>query len=124
MAHNDPTQHPNPQDAAPTDLSQEPDEEEVMALKARYGDLQQVKTAAGYLVFRKPTRAEFQRFRSMATSGKTPEATDMIAALCVVRPSRAVFSGLLEQWPGIISACGDACALLAGITQDAEQKKL
>lgn len=75
------------------------------------------------VVMRKPSHAEYKRFRAMLhNEAQKPDAAENLARVCVVYPSRAEFDALLEDYPAIGDACGNALGELAGFTVDQSAK--
>ncbi len=81
------------------------------------------KNGAWECVFRKPDRAEYKRFKSMANNpALLPDAQEALARATVVYPSREAFDALLEDYPGIPEAAADALLELAGVSVDESAK--
>ena len=81
------------------------------------------KDGAWEVVYRKPSHAEYKRFRSALHNEATkPDATEQLARVCVVYPSREAFDALLEDYPAIADASGDAIGELVGFTVDKSAK--
>lgn len=77
------------------------------------------KDNAWECVFRKPTRAEYKRFRSMASNpSQQADAQEVLARSCVVYPTPVDFDALLEEYPAIAEACGGALGKLVGLAVD------
>lgn len=99
--------------------------DEIEKLRAQHQD---IATAVGdrqqwECVFRRPTRAEYKRFRSMMFNPATqPEAQEQLARVCVVHPSREAFDALLERYPAIPEAVAQDILKLAGISVDESLK--
>ena len=81
------------------------------------------KTAQWECVFRKPTRAEYKRFRSMVnTPGQGGDAGESLARSCVVHPAPEAFDALLEDYPAICEASAQDIGKLAGLFADESVK--
>ena len=75
------------------------------------------KNDAWEVVLRKPSRAEYKQFRAMAhNSAQVADANELLVRKCCVFPAREAFDLLLEDWPGIPEACGEAIRSLCGLS--------
>lgn len=75
------------------------------------------------VVLRKPTRAEYKRFRAMSHNpSQVSDAQEVLARSTVVYPTREAFDALLEEWPGIPEAAGKAFTELSGIAHQEDVK--
>ena len=75
------------------------------------------------VVFRKPTRAEYKRFRSSINDPQNAaDAAEQLARQCVVYPTREAFDALLEDWPAIPEASSKAFLRLVGMSVEADGK--
>lgn len=75
------------------------------------------------IVLRKPTRAEYKRFRAMSHNpAQVPDAQEVLARATVVYPTREEFDALLEEYPGIPEACGKSFTELSGIAHQEDVK--
>lgn len=93
-------------------------------LKAEHGEVAEVSTPCGTLVFRKPKRAEYKRHLAKVFDEKQrPDAVEWLARVCVVHPTREAFDAMLEDKPGIPILCADALAKLAGAAQGEDEGK-
>jgi|SRR6266568_2360270 hypothetical protein len=95
-------------------------------LKETHGDgnVVAVNTQAGWIAFRKPKKAEYDRHVGMLMDDKQkPKAIEALACITVVYPSRAEFDAILVRLPGVVLTCADALTELAGFTEKAETKK-
>jgi hypothetical protein len=71
------------------------------------------------VVYRAPTSAEYKRFRSMAVKeDQKAEATENLARVCVIYPSREEFNVLLAKYPSIAETSSDELTELSGYTAD------
>lgn len=98
---------------------------EVEALEATHKRVAHLKGTgdAWEVVLRKPTRAEYKRFRAMSHNpAQVAEAQEILARSTVVYPSKEAFDALLEDWPGIPEACGKAFTELSGIAHQEDVK--
>ncbi len=96
--------------------------EELRALHKRIAVVQG-KDDAWFVVFRKPTRAEFKRFRSMLhNEEQKSDAQESLARSCAVYASGGGFDALLEDFPAIPEACGKALGELAGFAVNQSAK--
>jgi hypothetical protein len=88
------------------------------------GNVAGVNTKAGWLFFRKPKKAEYDRFISMLMDDKQKaKGLEALALVTVVHPSREAYASLLEGLPGLSLTVADAIQDLAGVTEKAEVKK-
>lgn len=68
------------------------------------------------IVMRKPTRAEYKMFRAQLTNpAQAPDAQEILVRKCVVYPDAAAFDAMLEDYPAIPEAVGDALRRLIGL---------
>lgn len=75
------------------------------------------------VVLRKPTRAEYKHYRSQSNNpAQTADAQEILVRKLVVHPSAEAFDVMLEEWPGIAEACGNAISILAGFSAAADAK--
>jgi len=81
------------------------------------------KNGAWEVVLRKPTRAEYKRFRAMAANEmQRADAQETLARSCVVFPPPAAFDALLDDYPAAADACADAMMDLVGLHTDESVK--
>ena len=74
-------------------------------------------------VYRRPTSAEYKRFRAMLhNDAQKADATEWLARACVVHPTRDQFNALLDEFPAIADASGTALGELVGFTADQSAK--
>lgn len=67
------------------------------------------------VVFRKPNRAEYKRFKTQINSAEhASDAAETLARQLVVHPSPEAFDALLDEFPGIPEAASKAFLRLAG----------
>ena len=83
-------------------------------------------SAGGYEVVAKaPGTAEMNMFRDLIASEKTkPRATERLLRACVLHPSQEELGAMLEKKPGLVESFGGKLVEEAGITEEAEVKKL
>ena len=77
------------------------------------------KDGSWEVVFRKPTRMEYKQYR--ASSNNEVKKADAQEALCrqiVVYPAKADYDILLDEWPAIPEACGEALRSLLSLGAD------
>ena len=104
-------------------------EAELADIKEKHGkndvQLMMVKTELGDAVFRTPTPADFDRFAAAKDGpGGMFKAFSLLARATVVYPSKDEFSDWVTKRPGLPANCGSTLLELAGITGQAEAKKL
>lgn len=92
-------------------------------LKARYGEVVFLRTAAGVVVIRRPSRQEYQRWMSTVRQDMA-RANEVLSKQCLLDPDLATFETWLESKYGILTAMSDALTDLAGATGKLEAKKL
>ena len=69
------------------------------------------------IVLRKPTRIEYKHFRSQChNDARIADAQEEMVRKLMVYPEGDAISNLLEDWPGIPEACGEALRDLAGMS--------
>ena len=77
------------------------------------------------IVFKRPPRAEWKRFRSMIfDDAQKPDALETLAKACVLHPSPEEFVRLLAERPALAEKVGGELTGLAGGGGEAEAKKL
>lgn len=75
------------------------------------------------VVIRKPTRAEYKQYRSQSHNpAQVPDAQEILARKTCVYPEREAFDALLEDWPGIPEAAGNAFKELLGLSVQEDLK--
>lgn len=88
------------------------------------GNVAGVNTMAGWLFFRKPKKAEFDRFISMIMDEKQkPKGLEALSLVTMVHPGRDAYVTMLNDLPGLSITVADAIQELAGVTEKAEVKK-
>lgn len=98
-------------------------EAEITALEATHKRVSVVRSKQGEweVAYRKPTRTEYKRFR--AAVGSNPDAQETLCRQIVVFPSKEAYDALLEDWPGIPEASGQAIMYLSGIQAQEDTSK-
>ena len=99
--------------------------EEITALTATHKRIAHVigKDNAWEVVLRKPTRAEYKRYRGLIHGDGKAEASEWLArATCVYPPSPDAFDALLEDYPAIPEACGSKLGELLGLATEQAAK--
>lgn len=75
------------------------------------------------VVFRRPNRAEYKRFKSQINSpDHASDAAETLARQLVVHPSPEAFDALLDEFPGIPEAASRAFLRLAGAIAEFDGK--
>lgn len=100
-------------------------QEQVKELEATHKRIAHVKDLDGEweVVYRRPTRAEYRRFRSSINDPQlSADATEQLARTLVVYPSREAFDALLEEWPAIPEGSSKALLRLMGTATTQEGK--
>ena len=95
--------------------------EEIASLESTHKRVAHIigRNGAWEVVLRKPTRAEYKRFRSMLhNDAQKADATESLARTCVVYPSREAFDSMLDEYPAIGDAAGGVLGELVGFTAD------
>lgn len=96
-------------------------EDTIAKLKAEHGgDLAKVETAAGPVVFRKPTRKEWDRFTDTIRSGSAASASCReLQTACLVWPGRDGYNAALDAQPALLMrGFADALNELAGANDE------
>jgi hypothetical protein len=102
--------------------------EKIAELKEKHGSkLSAVMAPKGVLVFRKPSRAEYDRWsdKTNANRGEASSAARELAQCCLVTPDRDTFIAILEDAPSLL--CGEilsAITSMCGLDETYEIKKL
>jgi hypothetical protein len=81
--------------------------------------------AKEYVVYaRKPSRAEYKRFRQDASDDrKKASALEMLVCSCVLYPDGAAFQALLDEAPGLSETFGEELLKACGLAVSADAKK-
>ena len=86
--------------------------------KSKYGDVLNIKSRFGQMVFRTPARGDYNRFSEAAldATGKVNKRAAMedLVRSSLLYPSVEVFDGILDKKPGYLSAITNALRELAG----------
>jgi hypothetical protein len=101
-------------------------EEQIAALKAEHGVLIGIESDAGYLVFKKPSRALWSEFTDKLSHDRDSRAAAFrrVALACGVYPSADALAAIFEEYPGIPPAVTDELSKLIGLGKEFEVKKL
>lgn len=103
-------------------------EEQVASLKAKHGEhLVHIEASSGDLVFRRPTRHEYDRWfdKMQADKGNASAHARELAQATVVFPDQAGLMTALDTSPGILTTTlVDAITDLAGLGGVTQVKKL
>lgn len=81
------------------------DEQLIASLKAKHpGPLAYVEAEQGELVFRKPTRDEYERFQDKmaADNGNVTRHLRELASCCLVHPNAAALHAAMEAEPALL----------------------
>lgn len=81
-----------------------------------------VRTPAGVVAIRKPTRAEYKRFMSQASDDKVV-AMENLSKSCCEHPGAAELEKWFEQAAGISGSLANAALEMIGVEKDPEVKK-
>lgn len=108
------------------------DENKIKELKEKHGEeLSLVEGPLGDLVFRKPTRAEYDRWYDKAKPGQVGSAQNYSMACrelckaCLVLPGEEDFNKAIEHKPAILTIeCVNAVTGMAGLDDKFAVKKL
>ena len=95
-------------------------------LRSEHGDdLHKLEASEVSIVARPPTNAEYRRFRAKTADERTrPDALEELALSCLIHPSRAEFEKILQRKPALADVFGAKLLEIAGITGEADAKKL
>lgn len=99
-------------------------EEEIAELKAKHGDpLRAVEALNAWLVFRKPTRHEYDRYTDKLTGdqAKMRSAAWELAQACIVAPDKAALTAAMDAEPTILIA--DILPALNDMAGDGREKR-
>jgi hypothetical protein len=102
------------------------DEQTIEDLKAKHGEVVHLvdPETRTEVVARKPPRAAYKRFRSMAFDPKKQaDAAESLMVDCVVYPSRDEWNAMLEQYPALAETFAPEVLKLAGASQSVDAKK-
>jgi hypothetical protein len=98
----------------------------ISELKEKHGDALVAVEASGVtLVFKRPTRGEFDRWFDKRSDHGTAAARELAQA-CLVYPARDEMIAALDQRPAMLMCRGgilDAITELAGLSEDAATAK-
>src|SRR5438105_12091413 len=102
------------------------DEKVVEELRIKHGEVVLLRDpeTGSEVVARKPPRAAYKRFRSMAFDPKKQaDAAEALMVDCVVHPSRDEWNALLEEYPALAETFAPEVLKLAGASQSVDAKK-
>jgi hypothetical protein len=69
------------------------------------------------VVLRRPSRAEYNRFRTQAMDpARKADAQDVLVRQIAVEPAGEAIGALIDEWPAIPEACGEAIDVLSGMS--------
>ena len=106
-------------------MSEKLTQQQIDELEEKWKRIAHLKAKGGEweVVFRKPTRGEYRRFKAQINDpNQQSDAAEQLARVLVVYPSREAFDALLEDWPAIPEAASKAFLTLAGMSVEAEGK--
>lgn len=102
--------------------------ETIADLKSEHGPvLTAVKSAKGTLVFRKPTRGEYDRWRDQTIADKSQQSRfdRELAASCIVWPSEDAFREAIDDQPAMLGVeIIGAITAMAGLADPISVEKL
>jgi hypothetical protein len=99
-------------------------EDQLKEFEAKYKRIARVQSAdkndngspKWEVVLRRPSRMEYNRYRTSGhDSDRKADAQDELIRQIAILPSGEGIAALIEDWPGIPEACGEAIAKLAGM---------
>lgn len=94
-------------------------------LRAKYPGAISLSTEEGLFVLRRPTPAEYARFKAAAIDDKQkPRAVEQLVGLCVVYPAREVYAAACERKPALPDMLGEPLLALAGAGMRVEVEQL
>lgn len=102
------------------------DEKTIEDLKSKHAELMSVEEDGTTLVFRRPTRAEYDRWFDKRNERPTDSAREL-AQSTLVHPKREEMIELLDRKPALLMCAGgvlDVITKMAGIGSDPVAKKL
>lgn len=100
-------------------------EEELAALKAKFGEINLLEACDEQVLVRTPPYAEWQRFFSMANDpDQRSNALDTLTRACIVYPDKAGVNKLLNLKPALGVTFGNEISELAGLAKKVSRKKL
>ena len=99
-------------------------EEKFAALESEHGEIAVVTTKLGDVAFRRPKRAEYDRYLSfLFDEKKRPKAQEVIVRSCRIYPTGEEFDKMIQEAPGICVTCSGAVLELAGQVAEPEVRK-
>jgi len=100
-------------------------DDQIRELKAKHGPkLAHFATELGDVVFRPPTRAEFERFVDEGQTASKAGAMTTLVRSCVVLPTPAEFEQMLDRQPAYVLKFAIKIQDLAGNKAQLEGKEL
>jgi hypothetical protein len=101
------------------------DSAKLEALKAQHGELFVIETDDGEaLAFRRPTRAEYKRFKANALDEqKRMDADEQLVRAVTIYPDAEGFAALLDRKPALATSMAGEVLKVAGAVQGLEAKK-
>lgn len=102
-------------------MSEKISDEQFADLEAKYGEIVEVNTVLGPCIFKRPARADYQRYLSyLFDEKKRASAQEILVRSCVVSPNKETFGQMLDVAPGIAVTCSGPCLELAGQSGEPE----
>jgi hypothetical protein len=103
-------------------------EKQIAELKEKYGQvLTLVETPDSDVVFRKPTRTEFDRWfdKNASDKAKGTEHARQLVKSCLVFPTEETFNNIIDKTPALVP-CEflQACTGMAGLQETFKIQKL
>jgi len=101
------------------------EETQLESLKERHGEIFLVEILEGEtLAFRRPSRAEYKRFKAQALDDhKRIEADEQLVRSVVVYPEGAELEALLDRKPALATSLAGEVLEVAGAVQGLQVKK-
>jgi hypothetical protein len=103
-------------------------DKEIAELKSKHGEtLTAIEATAAWLIFRKPTRHEYDRYLDKVTAdrGSVRVATWELAQSCMCAPSAAALTDAMDAEPALLmSEVGPALHAMAGDDREKRRVKL
>lgn len=100
------------------------DDRKLQELKNQHGELLAFEVEGQAVAFRRPTRADYKRFKMEVMNEKTKAtATDNLAFSCLVHPERTDFNAIVDRWPSLIETASVGLVEMIG-SEDQFQKKI
>lgn len=94
-------------------------------LQAKHQDVAILSANDEVIVVRPPTRPEYKRFRARSVDvNMRADAVEELTKSVLLYPDRTGFDVILDKKPALADVFGAKVLELAGLTQEAEVKKL